>query len=697
MKLHSINAENFLSLRHFRIDELDLHRNFLVGPNGSGKTTVFRLLRMIRDVIAEGSTGRRPALSQLCTRGVFPPAFDVCINVEFDMLWEQDLLVAFLCTALSQPTVLNMALSQLQSQANTQLPRDQYLFFAEWLSQNIRPETVSFFFRGDLRVTYRGEMYEYLRLSFTFLCKGEPVTILMGSLSGTDGTFWKGEPPEMLTNGPAGGDALLKSLWNPRTHKKPEEGGPLFEFFNYQPGSEPATLDVEEFFLFLADQRGFLQIEPVSPQYAILPLFSTLSRATGIDFSQASGRRLTFGFLLSLLFQRATVFTNNVRSPFSTPNKLDINEVMLQQVNIDDELQIPLWLLRLKNGDTTEQVRFRRIQETFRMLTGDSLSFDLTVKLLPQQNPITTSSQLPTLDIRVIDAEGDISLAYEGSGIWEALVLSTLLDESEGRLVLLDEPAANLHPSMQYKLLEVLRSAPGQVIIVTHSAHLLPIHTDEFHSVYRMQKNRLETRVSSLGKTFSSQQDKLENELRASRDLASLLFADGVILVEGATEIGALSEWFLQSSASQGKTLADRNLVLHAVGGKPEFPFYLRFLSAFGVPWVVICDGDALPPNKDRNRLLWNVLKEIHLISQEPSNTASFEILKAEAEHARVYTYPTASPVTFETIPEVKNYLDTQWTPSGKTTYKGSYIAQHLGCPLMVDEILLQATNQLIG
>jgi energy-coupling factor transporter ATP-binding protein EcfA2 len=697
MKLHNIKAENFLSLRHCRIDKLDLHRNFLVGPNGSGKTTVFRLLRMVRDVIAEGSTGRRPALSQLCTRGIFPPAFDVSINVEFDMPWEQDLLVAFLCTALSQPTVLNMALSQLQSQANIQLPRDQYLFFAEWLSQNIRPETVPFFFRGDLRVTYRGEMYEYLRLSFTFLCKGEPVTILIGSLSGTDGTFWRGDPPEVLTNGPAGGDALLKSLWNPRMHKGPDEGGPLFEFFNYQPGSEPAALDVEEFFLFLADQRGFLQIEPVSPQYAILPLYSTLSRASGIDFSQAGGRRLTFGFLLSLLFQRATVFTNNVRSPFSTPIRLDVNEVMLQQINLDDEQQIPLWLLRLKNGDTTEQARFRRIQETFRMLIGDSLSFDLTVKLIPQQLPISTPSQLPTLDIRVIDTEGDISLAYEGAGIWEALVLSTLLDESEGRLVLLDEPAANLHPGMQYKLLEVLRSAPGQVIIVTHSAHLLPIDADEFHCVYRMQKDRLETRISSLGKTFSSQEDKLENELRASRDLASLLFADGALLVEGATEIGAFGEWFLQSTASQGKTFADRNLVLHAVGGKAEFPFYLRFLSAFGVPWVVICDGDALPLNKDKNRLLWNVLKELRLIAQVPSTTASFEMLKAVAAQARVYTYKTASPITFETIPEVKNYLDMQWTPSGKTTFKGRYIAQHLGCPQVVDEILLQATNQLIG
>ena len=145
-----------------------------------------------------------------------------------------------------------------------------------------------------------------------------------------------------------------------------------------------------------------------------------------------------------------------------------------------------------------------------------------------------------------------------------------------------------------------MRDSSGQAIIVTHSAHLLPNRADEFHHVYRMQKNYGETRVLDLGKTFSSHEDKLENELRASRDLAALLFANGVILVEGATEIGAFNEWFNESSASKGKTFADLNVILHAVGGKPEFPFYLRFLTAFGVPWSVICDGDALPPNKDK-------------------------------------------------------------------------------------------------
>ena len=138
MKLHNITAENFLSLCHCRINKLDPHLNFIVGPNGSGKTSVFRLLRMIRDVWEGTLSGKRPTLETFCTRRVFPPTLDACISVEFDTSWEQELICAFLCTAFSQPEVLNTVLSRLQSQTQAQLPSEEYLFFTNWLLRNIR-------------------------------------------------------------------------------------------------------------------------------------------------------------------------------------------------------------------------------------------------------------------------------------------------------------------------------------------------------------------------------------------------------------------------------------------------------------------------------------------------------------------------------------------------------------------------------
>ena len=299
MRLLGIKAKNFLSLRDCTITDLDSHQNFIVGPNGSGKTNMFRLPKTMRDVFTAASARRRIALGHLCTQGVVPQEVDVSITVEFDTRWEQELISAFLCAALSHPNILNTALARLQSKSGVQLSRAEHLFFAEWLAQQIRPATVPFFFQGDLRVTYRSDIYDYLRLSYTFVCNGEPVTIIMGSLAGFDGTFWRSDPPETPTQGlRPGADVLLTFLWEPRTHKgqevvladiatsnastlseaaepdvpgqpealseeasvqeenvelpldqsqleqagepdpQQEERGPLFEFFNQQPGSD---------------------------------------------------------------------------------------------------------------------------------------------------------------------------------------------------------------------------------------------------------------------------------------------------------------------------------------------------------------------------------------------------------------------------------------------------------------------------
>ncbi len=49
MKVHKITTKNFLALRDCTIEALDEHLNFFVGPNGSGKTSLFRALRVLKE------------------------------------------------------------------------------------------------------------------------------------------------------------------------------------------------------------------------------------------------------------------------------------------------------------------------------------------------------------------------------------------------------------------------------------------------------------------------------------------------------------------------------------------------------------------------------------------------------------------------------------------------------------------------
>ena len=337
-----------------------------------------------------------------------------------------------------------------------------------------------------------------------------------------------------------------------------------------------------------------------------------------------------------------------------------------------DEQDIPYWLFGLMSGNVTEKKRYERIQQVFQDLTGKDLTregraFDVAVNTVVQFTAQGSRSEIPVIDILVTDAVGTISMVSQGSGVWEALVLSVFLEASEGRVILLDEPAASLHPNMQHRLVELLRRAPGQVFIVTHSGHLLPTRADGLKHVYRFQRGTKGTQVFAGGPTLLAELQRVENKLASSINFGNLLFVNGVLLVEGATEVGAFSVWFPQIEGNAEETLADLNIALYGMGSKDNFPFYLRFLMAFGVPCAAIGDGDALLPtfmnkrgekgNNPSFSALWKVLQERCPTIAMPQENDPFEVHKQKAALAGFITYDTAKPIAFEGIPEVQAYL----------------------------------------
>jgi len=576
MILHGIKAYNFMSLRDCTIDELDDHLNFLVGPNGCGKTTVFRALKVIRDIFQFGKT---IPFNQLCTRGVIPQEIDLTIDVEFNMSWEKELITTFICASLSRPYDLPNALSSKLPQPMDPINAEGSVAFSNWLLHLFRPETLPFLFRGKLHLSYRSQSYENLRLNYTFDHESLPITFTIRPI---DSILVRGIVPENISGGYLPLNVLVDFFQGTNSLQD------LVNLLTRQSFPAANSIDPVACLLYLGEKKVTLGIDSMNSQQAFLPAQRRFAELSGnLNLASLSNRFFTFGYVLQTLLKQAFVFTNNLRIPVTGIATYSKEEVTKPEIDLDNEQQIPLLLYHLKNGDFSEGTRFQRIQKSFTELVGEDLGFDIYAKFENAQQ-----SEL-SIEIQVTDPDGEIPLAYHGAGIWEALMLSTILDESEGRVILLDEPASNLHPGMQHKLVKALNDVPGQVIVVTHSAHMLPTIAEDFYKVRRMQKTRNGTLVKGLESSGPLKSGKIEKELNKSSDLAGLLFADGVILVEGETEIGALDEWFTKSAISQGKAFSDLNLVVYWVGGKSNLPFHMHFLSEFSVPWVVICDGDV--------------------------------------------------------------------------------------------------------
>lgn len=201
MRLHAIEAHNFMSLYDFLIDRLDSPLNFIIGPNGAGKTTVFRAVRALRDAFHDFSVGGVKDLSIFSTQGragTPPEVIDLTLKVEFNTLWEQKLITAFLCASLFNQDQANYL---QQAKSVPKITNKGIALFSGWLLNELCPDCVPFLFAGDLRITYRREAYPYLRLSYTFTCADTPIHILAGTAGFGDGFFCKGTLPDRRIGG----------------------------------------------------------------------------------------------------------------------------------------------------------------------------------------------------------------------------------------------------------------------------------------------------------------------------------------------------------------------------------------------------------------------------------------------------------------------------------------------------------------
>jgi ABC-type lipoprotein export system ATPase subunit len=727
MKLHSISAQNFMSLHSFEMSDLDPQVNFVVGPNGAGKTTLFRALTALQEGFRVASqtnpySGASPAREQFLAtmrrratqgvEGVNPSEIEIASGVTLDSERERDLFTAFLATALTTRDQLQQAASR--GRPNRNLSDEGIAAISAWLLNALRNANLHWLLRGTLRVRcWLGAYDPRLLVGYTVECGGSPITFSAGWQPAynigqvSQGELHPGEPPVRPAE-----EALFQHLNDTNTEVCERV---LDVLTGADADLSSMSLDPLPLVRYLASEKAQL-VASGAYQYPYPPAHQSLTALTGMSLRDRQNERVSIAAVFSQFLSEGLVIARNVRAPLPPAQIYTVQEFMNVNPTIEDESHLPLRLFWLKNRETASTERFDRIQTTFQQFVGAHKRFDVVARRLdeeanrfvpqgallqwmPTEQENETSqaqpgdpSQAPQvrLEITLADQRRESLLADEGAGMWEVLILSALIHDSDGRIVLLDEPASNMHPGMQRRIRERLRSVAGQLLVVTHSQHLLPTRASEFTKVARLSKPGAYTVLHRLpvAGVKGLEPDKLEQELSTSSDVGGLLFASGVILVEGDTETAALSEWFPRIATSGGTTLDDLGVALYAVGGKNDFGFFIRFLHAFGVPWAVIADGDALVSNPS----LWNALRDAGAASASPAAPADFAEVRRNVAAVGVFTANDSPSADFELIPEVDAYIkDPAYRlPTRSKVRDGRQIGRNIPCPPSVEEVLCQ-------
>lgn len=190
---------------------------------------------------------------------------------------------------------------------------------------------------------------------------------------------------------------------------------------------------------------------------------------------------------------------------------------------------------------------------------------------------------------------------------------------NERAILLIEEPESYLHPQARGTLFSVLKKAlkeednvEGQIIYTTHSEDF--IDCGDFDDIVifselpdgvearHITEDVLENHTLALGYTEENISDqRIHYRLleTITKGLKEALFAHKAIIVEGPSEIELL-RFFSEAEKDQ--------IAVVSVSGKNNIPSVYSFLTAFGVPCLVVIDRDE--KNKGENPKIISVLSE---------------------------------------------------------------------------------------
>jgi len=199
-----------------------------------------------------------------------------------------------------------------------------------------------------------------------------------------------------------------------------------------------------------------------------------------------------------------------------------------------------------------------------------------------------------------IKIEDGIQLDFEnhGLGLQRSFLVSVLRawcryighrDDHKDYIFAIEEPELYLHPHAIRILIGILEeiAAGDQVLFSSHSSEF--VNRVPFENVCCLKRMGTISQVHqpNLSDVSLAEKNKIRRYLREDR--SDMLFAKAVLLVEGQAELFAIPEF----AQKLGYSLDRHGVSVVFVNGKGNFDTYHRILEAFGIPHIILADGDG--------------------------------------------------------------------------------------------------------
>ncbi|OPG08330.1 hypothetical protein B1R27_10035 [Streptomyces sp. GKU 895] len=400
----------------------------ITGPNSAGKSNIGRVVDVARSVIAAHSGSATRDRIDLYGRAPRFGArrFVVALELELDQSWEKDLVGTFIRAAYVT------TVEGVEGRFSRERRDDDAL-------SRLDPKSLRHLYKGELRLFYDAGARQPWRAIWFSQVGGTKCSIDLLNGCRIYHRFARAEPPKVISLGEAWVQVFPDRDMNKRSAR------PAIDFMQ------------------LLNLESEISLYATAPNDGSSIPDSLRDLAVELGKSELDGQRFDFTQVLSKILQRGVVLTDNRRLPLARSYNL---EALRVPADLQDGSKVPGELYRLKNGPLEQRKRYEEIRSLFTHLVG--CSFEV------QATPDPEKPDGLLIDVTLPEGGLEYPIAFAGAGRQEALVLSTLVAGDPGRVLILDEPAVHIEPTLQRRLVYALQDR-AQCVVITHSADLVPV------------------------------------------------------------------------------------------------------------------------------------------------------------------------------------------------------------------------------